>query len=266
LSKNIINKHPKAHPYGVSLSATDGTTSCGCPHRALKEHAPMREAFIDYTAKALKTHHISDTNFQHRKKAIQSMKIKGLSLSGSLPYPSAEKTQRGNFAEIVLAEYLKTTTDADLPIYKLRYNPNVQQSMKGDDVLLFDLDSDPIRIIVGEAKFRKTPSKAAVDEIVAGLKRSHEGNLPVSLMFVANRLFDEENQKLGEKILQCAELIATDKLNIDYVGFLMSNGNASNHVDRSTTSELHNLLMISLGMSSPEAAVSEAYRKLEAEL
>jgi len=51
-----------------------------------------------------------------------------------------------------LAEYLSSTTDAQLPIYRLRYNTNPDQSMKGDDVLLFDLDAEPVRIIIGESR------------------------------------------------------------------------------------------------------------------
>lgn len=266
MSKVIIKEHPKSHPYGISLSATDGATACGCQHRALKENTDQWDAFMDFTVEALRTHHVSDADLQRRKALIDSMKIDGLQLSRILPYPTAEKTQRGNFAEVVLAEYLKAVTDAEMPVYRLRYNPNIQQSMKGDDVLLFDLDSDPVRIIVGESKFRGTPSKATVDEIITGLKRSHEGKLPVSLMFVVNRLFDEGNQELGEKVLQCTRLIMADKLTIDYIGFLMSNGYTDRNIYRSTTDELHNLLMISLAMSAPENVVKEAYERLEAEL
>jgi hypothetical protein len=193
--------------------------------------------------------------------AIASLGIAGLS-----PYPVAAKTQRGNFAEVILAEYLKVATDAVMPVYKLRYNPNIQQAMKGDDVLLFDLDSDPVRIIVGESKFRGIPSKAAVEGIIAGLKRSHEGGLPISLPFVADRLFGNGEDVLGEKVMQCVELIMADKLTIDYVGFLMSNDNAACNVERSTTDELHNLLMISLAFSDPEKVVAEAFDRLEAEL
>jgi hypothetical protein len=36
--------------------------------------------------------------------------------------------------------------------------------MKGDDVLAFDLDSHPVRVIVGEAKFRATSTKDSVQE------------------------------------------------------------------------------------------------------
>lgn len=52
--------------------------------------------------------------------------------------------------------------------------------MKGDDVLAFDLEADPVRIIVGEAKFRASSSKAAVKEIVEALERSQRGGLPAS--------------------------------------------------------------------------------------
>lgn len=263
MSKISLKKHPVNHPYGISLSATDSATSCGCPHRVLKEEAEQHDAFIDFTVGALRAHHISDVDLRRRKALIASLGFTGLPLS---PYPTVEKTQRGNYAEVVLAEYLKAATDAVMPVYRLRYNPNPQQSMKGDDVLLFDLDSKPVRIIVGESKFRGTPSKAAVEEIVAGLKRSHEGNLPASLMFVAERLFEAGEQELGEKVMQCVELFATDKLQIDYIGFLLSNSNAGKNVNRSTTNELHNLLMVSLSMDDPEKAVDEAFGKLEAEL
>ena len=109
----------------------------------------------------------------------------------------------------------------ELPIYRLRYNTNPDQSMKGDDVLLFDLDSDPVRIIVGESKFRGIPDKQSVIDIVDGLVRSYKAGLPISLMFVAERLFQENKPELGRKVQNCAILFATNKLHIDYVGFLM---------------------------------------------
>jgi Cap4 SAVED domain len=96
-------------------------------------------------------------------------------------FPIDPSTRKGNLAEVVLAEYLVAATGIVLPIYRLRYNPNIDQSMKGDDVLAFDLDSNPVRIIVGEAKFRGTSTKKAVEEIVDGLARStKQGSRPRS--------------------------------------------------------------------------------------
>lgn len=137
--------------------------------------------------------------------------------------------------------------------------------MKGDDALLFDLDSNPVRIIVGEAKFRGTPSKKAIVDMINGLMRSNKAGLPVSLMFVAERLFDEGRSEMGKKVQNCAVLFATDKLKIDYVGLLMSNLNASNYVNDHTSNELHNLFMISLGFQPPEAIVQQAFTRLESE-
>jgi len=264
MNNRIIGNHPTEHTYGTSLSACDKTTSLGISHRVLSENG-NRIAFMDFTVEVLKAHHISPEALERRKTAINSLKIKGLDISRLSPYPTDSKTQCGNFAEVVIAEYLCASTPATLPIYRLRYNPNPNQSMKGDDVLLFDLDSNPVRIIVSESKFRGTPTKAAVDEIMEGLTRSSNGALPVSMTFVSDRLFEQGNVELGEKVLKCVDLLVADKLDINYVGFLLSNNNVANHVDRNTIA-LHNLLMISLGVNSPEDMVQDAFQRLEADL
>jgi len=265
MSKQIIGKHPDDHPYGVSLSAHDKTTSSGVPHRVLAENK-NRDVFMDFTVEALKTHHIATDALERRKDTIRLLRIQGVDISNISPYPTNCITQRGNFAEIVIAEYLRATTSTKLPVYRLRYNPNVNQSMKGDDVLLFDLDTDPVRIIVSEPKFRGIPNKEAVAGIVEGLIRSNKERIPVSLAFVSDRLYGEGKTELGEKVQNCAVLFTIDKLDIDYVGFLLSNQNASGHIDRNTTADLHNLLMISLGVNSPEEMVQDAFQRLEADL
>jgi len=176
MSKQIIDKHPIGHIYGVSLSSADKLTVSGVPHRVLTENG-KRNAFIDFTVDALKEHHISSDDLARRKNTIAALRIKGLDISNLSPYPASETTKRGNFAEVVVAEYINASTSAELPIYRLRYNPNTNQSMKGDDVLLFDLDSAPVRIIVCESKFRSTPNKKAVTEILDGLGEDRMGCL-----------------------------------------------------------------------------------------
>lgn len=259
---NIINDHPiKIHPFGVSLLSMDDTTINGAEHRKLEENGHT-DVFIDFMVPALQNHHISADGLERRKELVQSLQIANIT---NFPptYPRNTTTQKGNFAEVFLAEYLRATTEAGIAVYRLRYNPNVEQSMKGDDVLLFDMDSDPARIIVGEAKFRGTPTKQAVLDTVDALIRSNKAGLPVSLMFVADRLFEEGKDDMAKKIQDCALLFATDRLRIDYVGLLMSNNHASNYVHKYTTSELHNLLMISLGTQAPETIVQQAFARLE---
>lgn len=262
---SIINQVPDGKDtFSVCLISTDCTTTSGIAHRVLEDNGHS-DILLQYMENALQRHHISPEALQRHMDLIASLKIENLPIPRS-PYPQTSKTQKGNFAEVFLAEYLVSTTDMELPIYRLRYNTNPDQSMKGDDVLLFDLDSDPVRIVVGESKFRGTPDKQSVIDIVDGLVRSNKAGLPISLMFVAERLFQENKPELGRKVQNCAVLFAANKLHIDYVGFLMSNQNAKNHVNRHTTDNLHNLLMISLGIQSPETIVKKAFEGLESRL
>lgn len=263
---DIVKDHPTGdHPFAVSLLSSDCMTLRNTDHRVLLE-GKQRTTFLEYMKSSVQTHHISPELLQRHQELIKSFAIKDLPPLTQSIYPRSTTTQRGNFAEIFLAEYLCATTESQLPVYRLRYNPNPDQSMKGDDVLLFDLDSDPVRIIVGESKFRSTPSKEAVIETVEGLARSNKAGLPTSLIFVANRLFNENKPNLGQKVLDCALFFVSNKLQIDYVGLLMSNKNARNTVNAHTPNELKRLLMISLGLNEPASIVTEVFDRLEGEL
>lgn len=72
--------------------------------------------------------------------------------------------------------------------FRFRYNPNVDQAMKGDDALLVDVLSDAhgnpdLKIFLGEAKFRSVPNKAALKDISSSLGKD---KLPLSYTFSQN--------------------------------------------------------------------------------
>ena len=70
----------------------------------------------------LQKHHISPDALERWKDLIQSLKIANVPVSPS-PYPQNTTTQKGNFAEVFLAEYLHSTTEAQLPVYQtLKHN------------------------------------------------------------------------------------------------------------------------------------------------
>ena len=262
---DIVKDHPTGdHPFAVSLLSSDCMTLGNTDHRVLLE-SMQSTAFLEHMTTSIQEHHISPESFLRHQDLIKSFKIKNLPPPSQSRYPKSFTTQKGNFAEVFLAEYLNATAESQLPIYRLRYNPNPDQSMKGDDVLLFDLDSDPVRIIVGESKFRGTPSKEAVTDIVKGLINSNKAGLPASLTFVADRLFEENKLTLGKKVQDCALLFALNKLRIDYVGLLMSNEKAKIPVNKHTPNDLKHLLMISLGLHNPETVVKVVFERLEGE-
>lgn len=255
----LIGAHPKApHPCGVHFSVKDGVTSHKLAHRQLHDSSLDRSLFATETAKWIVAHHMSEDSIERDRVRREALQRQGLP-DPTKRFPINENTKKGNWTEVFLAEYIQAEGTLTLPVYRLRYNPNVDQSMKGDDVLAFDLDSDPVRVLVGEAKFRATPSKAVVEEIVGALEKSHAGNIPASLQFVADRLFETGNTELGSKVAKCNELFALGKLSLGYVGLLVSNADAHRHVATNGQSQLTRLAIISLGCDSPEKLVSEAF-------
>ena len=263
-AESILGTHPK-DGLGAFLLPSDTYTESGVPHRTLVEVDGQRDAIVECFRGMLVHHHISPEALVRDKQRREAMKQLGLTDEQKYMnrFPRNLSTQKGNLAEVVLAEYLESAAEVSLPVYRLRYNTNVDQSMKGDDVLAFDLDSDPVRIIVGESKFRATSSKAAVTELVEGLVRSHKGGIPASLQFVADRLFETGDEELGERVLECATLFVLEKLQLDYVGLLMSDVKSNERLNQHTEKALHRLAVISFGLDSASSIIAPCYNGLE---
>ena len=261
----ILGPHPEPDAFGCHTRAEDTSTNSDVPHRALSQDSDSRDETVEQLRDALIRHHASDEMRERDRSKRENLRQLGYPVSDdeSHRFPQSDKTRKGNLAEVFLAEYIVAESDASLPVYRLRYNPNIEQSMKGDDVLAFDFDSDSVRILVGEAKFRGTPSKAAVEDIVSGLMRSHRAGLPASLQFVADRLFETDNLDLGRQVANCAILMARGELDLQYVGLLLSNTNSKALVDRYTNGDLRNLVMISLGVDDPNSLVRDCFDGIE---
>ncbi len=260
---DILGPHPASAE--ETLTATDSYTLTEVPHRILVSMPDQRTALVNQIRPMLVRHHASPEALKFDTERRIAMENLGLKVQQARinRFPSNTNTRKGNLAEVVLAEYLAATSKLTLPVYRLRYNPNVDQAMKGDDVLAFDLDSDPVRIVIGESKFRGVPSKAAVEEIIDGLKRSHQGGIPASLQFVADRLFESGNIDLGRRVADCAILFALEKLQLDYIGLLMSNERSATYVHKHTERAMHRLVMVTLELENPNLLIDLCFDKLE---
>lgn len=257
--EEVIGPHPLApHPCGVHFVATDQKTAHTVPHRLLQDSPLQSAGFNAAMTQWIVAHHVAPEAVERDRIRREALARQGLSDPGKR-FPANPSTQKGNWAEILLAEYITASCSAQLPVYRLRYNPNVDQSMKGDDVLAFDLDANPVRVILGEAKFRSAPSKAVVEELVGALVKSHSGNVPASLQFVADVLFESGNNELGQKVAACNALFAQGRLRLDYVGLLVSNSDAHSHVQRNAKSDLRRLAVLSLGLTDPAGIVAACY-------
>ncbi len=84
--------------------------------------------------------------------------------------------------------------------------------MKGDDVLLVN----EREILLGESKFRSAPSKQAVME-ASDMK--DELTLPISLGFLADRLFELGYEDLSDKIFDLQIDLTKKDISIKNIGF-----------------------------------------------
>ena len=262
-TEKIVGPHPlPPHPCGNSLAAEDKKTEHNVPHRVLKNDPQKQNEFVAAMTQWIVNHHVCPENVERDRRRREALERQGLA-DPTQRLPRNTSTQKGNWAEILLAEYVAASCNAQLPVYRLRYNPNVDQSMKGDDVLAFDFNSVPVRVLVGEAKFRSTSTKVVVGELIDALEKSHSGNIPASLQFVADRLFDSGQDELGAKVAECNTLFAQNRLQLDYVGLLVSNTHAHAHMSSTAQSNVQRLAVMSLVLPDPEAVVAESYAKAE---
>lgn len=265
--ESILGKHPTGNKFGSFTTFTDLVTAKNIAHRALLLPDEKVVDAFQVLRPALIGHHASPEMIARDNRRIASLKGLGYTFydANVQRFPTHSDTQKGNLTEVFLAEYISASSGADLPVYRLRHNPNVEQSMKGDDVLAFDFRGGRPRIIIGEAKFRGVPSKKAVEEIIKGLNSSYHGGLPASLQFVADRLYESGQNALADQVESCALYMANGNLDLNYAGILLSNQNSANPINAHVDSSIRELVMISLAMSKPNELVTACFDGIEEE-
>jgi hypothetical protein len=247
---------------GEILEGADAPTATDRHHRLLSERSAQKPRLVLVFREALARHHADDKKRRENDELNSELKKQGLPTRSV--YPSNLNTQKANFAEIVLAEYLVESEAVSLPVYRLRHNQNIGQSPKGDDVLAFDLDSKPMRILVGESKFRQEPNAQDVRDIAECLLRSHREMIPVSLQFVVSQLNLRKETALARKVLDCQLALVRGEVEVNYVGLLLGNMSAANCVHKHTPDgDPKRMAMISLGIDDPTTLLGECYNELK---
>lgn len=155
----ILGLHPiNHHVIGEWLDYEDKEpteTSC---IRVLSEKKPFDDAVIEPFSKNLIDYHYTSATINSLKKRFEKLGFKEFSTyyAQSRKLPRNVNTRKGNAVEVLMTEYSLAAIDkTDLTYsHRFRYNPNVDQSMKGDDMLIVDFsDEANPTIYIGEAKF-----------------------------------------------------------------------------------------------------------------
>ena len=259
---DILGPHPSKHPvFGAWLDYEDKKpteTSC---IRVLSEKKPFDDAVIEPFSKNLIDYHYTPATINSLKKKFKKLGLKefGTYYAQSRNLPQNVNTRKGNAVEVLMTEYSLAAIDKlDLTYaHRFRYNPNVDQSMKGDDMLIVDFsDEANPTIYIGEAKFRKTIDKAVLEDVKKSLAKD---KLPLSLTFLRNCFEGVDNdkyEKLDDMLIQ--ELSDYD---IRYIGFIVGDKKAGKNVEKKWVCNNPKHVVLVLPLEEPEEFVKQAFDK-----
>ncbi len=257
--EEILGPHPTTHSViGVWLDFEDKEPTETKCLRTLSEKQEIDENVISHFSDCLLQYHYQD-------KAIQMMKtnLEKLGLPKFAQYyeqarkmPKNLKTQKGNAVEVLMTEYsLAAINKSDLTFaHRFRYNPNVDQSMKGDDMLIVDFSNTAHPVIyLGEAKYRNSVSKQVIDDVLKSLSK---GKMPLSLTFLrdCSETNDTESALLDDLFTK-----ALSNYDIRYIGFIAGDTYAYKTVEKHWSSDNPRHLVLVLSMNNPEKFVVDSF-------
>lgn len=260
---DLIGHHPNTkHPLGAWLKANDIPATATKCHRELTEiNNEENEDLILWMANKLISHHYSTFRLNQLKEKYGELGFPKYAAQNR-KLPIVDKVKKGNATEILLTEYIQSTLNRELiKVFKLKYNPNVDQAIKGDDTLMVDLleqeDTNDLKIYLGESKFRATPSKQVVDDVSSSLEKE---KMPLSYSFLVEEIAKTNNElalKLDDFIVQDIK----DKGQLIYTGLILSNEHTSRFVENNLNNDNPELIFISIGIQNPENFINLVFDK-----
>jgi hypothetical protein len=264
---DLIGNHPEApNQFGCWLSCNDVQVTPNKCHRSLTQVIRSDDpVLIEWLAKHLIKHHYTEKRLSKLREKYGQLRFPEYA-ERNRKLPRLDKTKKGNAIEILLVEYLNSSLNKEfIKILKLQYNPNVDQSMKGDDVLMIDLTNqngqDQVKMYLGETKFRAAPAKAVIDEIMESLNKDKK---PLSYSYLMDEIGKyPENNDLYEKL----DRIIIDEIkgrgNLIYTGLLLSNTDTFEIVEKHLNCDNPSFVFISIGIINAETLILKAYEKAE---
>jgi hypothetical protein len=260
---DLIGNHPNAeHPLGAWLNANDiPVTGTKCHRELTEKNEAEDEELILWMATKLIDHHYTSLRLDKLKEKYKELGFEKYA-NQYRKLPNDLNVQKGNATEIILIEYIQSTLNKGLiHAFKLRYNPNVDQAMKGDDTLLVDLFEEKgkkvLKIYLGESKFRKTPIKKSVTDISDALEKE---KMPLSFSYLIEELF-KTDESLASELEEFLVQDIKDKGNLIYTGLLLSNTDTSRRVEANLNNNNPNLVFISIGIQNPVNFINLVFKK-----
>jgi Cap4 SAVED domain len=143
--------------------------------------------------------------------------------------PRSVRARSGELAEILATELVEEEMGFSVPVRRLRYKDGREMALRGDDFIgIRTDDQDHLHFLKGESKSRASLSRVTINEARGALERDGGRPTATSLLFVADRLMEQtdERRSLGRKIRNEVAARAAPPSRVGHMLFTMS-GNAT---------------------------------------
>jgi hypothetical protein len=174
----LVEPHEWGHEWRFSVSKQTAETFCNILRDTIYHHHSSFDLYDD----------IAELGFALSAKSLRNRH------SGN---PDFHNTRMGNLGEILGAHFVKAYLNYQSALaFPKRLNTNVEQSMKGVDILGFKDSNLPAQLLIGEVKTGAKLAKDAIENAYDELSKRKKSELPKMLHF-AKEYFTFQNDKEG---------------------------------------------------------------------
>ena len=184
--------------------------------------------------------------------------------------PRTKKARSGDLGEILACELVEEEMHFTVPVRRLRYKDGREMALRGDDFIgvRWDEDKGLLQLLKGESKSRITLAETTITKARASLNRDNGRCTPSSLLFVADRLLDDnddDNAGLGQALREEVGTKSLPATRIDHVLFTMS-GNVPPEAledDLKAAGSGRNHTVINIRIEDHQQFIAETYEGAE---
>ena len=190
----------------------------------LTEKDDGREAVIEHLGETVRSHY---ERLDRIADDVEELGYEGASAILRELLPTTSRARAGDLGEILASELAQEMLEFDVPVRRMRFKDGRENPMRGDDFIgvNFCAEDGGLWLLKGEAKSRGTLGKTTITEAREALSRNDGRCTPSSLLFVASRLMDSDDQEqadLGRLIRNEVGRKALKRDRIDHALFTLS--------------------------------------------
>jgi len=188
----------------------------------IDEQSKVPSDIIDLLVQTVRTHFVDPKITAKRLVELGAPKTAAL-LSEHLP--TNKRARSGDLGEILATEIAEKQIAYSVPIRRLRWKDGRNMALRGDDIVGLTRDSKKkLQFLKGESKSRAALASSAIDEAAEALGRNRGRPSRHSVLFVAERLREQDQDKLALELEQ-AVLVSFSGHTVEHMLFTLTGSN-----------------------------------------